>query len=562
MSNKKLSPRQKMISMMYLVLTALLAMNVSKEVLNAFVVVNQGIENSNQLVLTKNNNLYKLMTKELSKNENEKSLKIQELVQKTQKLTSESISYIDIIKAEILNSSGINDDSESKVLFANLDDLETGTRILTVSNKGEKSKGEFLREELEQIYNKYLDIIEEGNPTEKNTVAFTDYRSLYAKTLSLQIPNKNVLSVEGKSISWVNKNFFNVPVIATDVILTKIQNDIYSTEAEVLDYLFKQIGADVLSFNELSAEVISPKSYLPAGKIFEANIFIAASSSEQVSEVFIGKLDKSRFETDENSKIIKTFVLDDKLFFKGDFKKVPITNGKAKFEQLTSGVGLKSYEGIIRVKKPTGGYDLYPFEFDYEVAPKSGFSVSPTKMNVLYIGIDNPLSITVSGSKDTDVSAKISDGLVLRKNGKWVAQVKHQGKANIEVFGIIDGERKKIGTQEFRVKRIPNPIATLDGVEYDNSISKARLKQHNSVMAVLKNFQFDIHYKVKSYDFLLKHGTEVTSKRGINSGKFVPKVKSLIKKATSNDMVFFQNIYVVGPDGQKRKIPAITLTVK
>ena len=563
MSHKNLSPRQKMISMMYLVLTAMLAMNVSKEVLNAFVVVNEGIENTNRLVNDNNSELYAKFIDIVKEDKSEKTNDIYKLVLETQKLTKASIDYISVLRNEILTESGKNEDEKSRILFAKLDDLETATRILTVPLKGSKPKGELLREELFEIKESYLDIIEKGNPTELNTIAYTNYRDLYERKLALQAPEKNEISLEGKQISWIHKNFYNVPVVATDVILTKLQNDIYSSEADVLEFLYNQIGASDISFDQLSAAVISPKSYLPAGKTFEADIFIAASSSQQVSEVFVGELDKSKFELDEKGKITMTHVLNDELFFKGNFKPVEIQNGKAKFETITSGVGVKKHEGIIRVKQPTGGYDLYPFNFDYEVAPKSGFSVSPTAMNVLYIGIDNPISITVSGSKDSDVSAVMSsNGSVKRKANSWIATVTKQGKTTIDVYGVIDNEKKLIGKQEFRAKRIPDPIPTLDGVEYGNSIKKARLVKHNAVLAKLKNFEFEVGFKIVSFDFLLKSGNDIKSVNGVKSTLFSKRVKDLLKSTKKKDVIFFQNIYAVGPDNKKRKINPIILTIK
>lgn len=564
MSNEKMSSRQKMINMMYLVLTALLAMNVSKEVLNAFVVVNEGINNSNELVISNNSDLYEVFDSKLLNTDDLNSKEIYSLVKETQKLTLESLDYIDYIKQEILNESGKNKNEKSKILFAKLDDLETATRILTESTENKISKGEVLRSKINSIQEKYLNIVEKANPTLKNSDRYIDYREIYSRRLSLQQLPLNSISIDGENISWVNKNFFNVPVVATDVILSKLQNDILASESQVLDYLFKQIDAEnKIVFNNLNAAVIAPKSYLPAGKKFEADIFVAASSSKQESEVFVGKLDRNKFNKDENGKLIKTFVKDDVLLFDNNkFQKIPVVYGKAKFEEIASGIGNKTYEGLIRIKKPTGGYDLYPFEFDYEVAPKSGFSVSPTKMNVLYIGLKNPLSITVSGSKDSDISAKISSGSLSRTGNNWFAKVDKQGKVSLDVYGVIDGEKKKIGTQEFRVRRIPDPISTLDGIEYGTTIKKNRLQSHSHLFPLMKDFVYDVKYRIVSYDFLIqKKGKEVFSVNSNNSSKINSKVKSLLQNAQSKDVVFFQNIIAVGPDGKRRKLHPIVLKV-
>ncbi len=561
MSSKKLSPRQKMISMMYIVLIALLAMNVSQEVLNAFVVVNEGIANSNELINSKNAQLYGDFTKLVDANDSA-SININKLVLETQKLTNESIRYINNIKDELKEQSGIKEEANGKILFAKLDDLETGTRLLTVETLNQKSKGELLREELAQIYNKYLEIVDKGNPTVKNTPEYTNYKDIYSRTISLQEINKFDISKDGEKISWVNKNFYNVPVVATDVILSKIQNDIYTTEAQVLAFLKSQIKADVIDFDQLSAAVISPKSYLPAGKVFTADIFVAAASSKQESEVFIGKIDKSKFERDSKGSLKSTNTITDDLFFLGNYEKVPIENGKAKFEKITSGVGLRNYEGIIRVKKPIGGYDLYPFAIDYEVAPKAGFSIAPSALNVLYVGLENPLSVTVSDSKEADISIVTDNGTVQRKNGKWFAKVSKTGKANIDVYGVIAGEKKKVGTQLFRIKRVPNPISTLDGIAYDGSITLAKLKSHKAILPYLRDFVYDVNFKVISYDFIHRNNAnDIKQEPSIKGAFFTKNVKRLINNSKRGDMVFFQNITVKGPDGKNRKINPIILKI-
>lgn len=561
MSKEKMSPRQKMIAVMYLVLTALLALNVSKEVLNAFVFVNDGIEESNALIAYKNEKVYQQFNSNQLQSDTLKYKKILPLVIETKEITKEALNYIAFIRKDLQKESGIQTLDDGKILFARLDDTETATRILTYNTAENVNRGEQLRLEIETIYQRYLNIIDKGNQGLKNSAAYIDFKSIYATSLPLQVPNKMDFTLEGKSTTWVDKHFYNMPIIATDVLLNQLQNDIYNTEYEVLNYLQKQIGADIIHFDVLQASVIAPKSYLPQGKMFEASILLAASSSEQKAEVFIGNLDKSKFSKDVYGKLTKTFSTTDDLFFIGKYQLVPQKNGTANFEEITKSVGIHKYEGIIRVVKPTGGFDLYPFQFDYEVAPQSAFSVAPTAMNVLYIGLKNPLSITVSDSKASDVVVKINNGNVTKTEDGWEAEVFNGKSAMIEVYSKKDGELKKVGTQNFRIKQIPIPISTLDGIVYDDKITLNKLKAHKGVVALMQDFVFDVRFDVVSYDFVIKRNADGVQTIKNDGPVFGKEIVKAIENAKSGDLVIFQNIFVKGPDKKNRKMYPIVLTI-
>jgi hypothetical protein len=142
MSGKKIGPRQKMINMMYLVLTALLAMNVSKEVLNASKIVDKGIENSNETLQNRNNEYYNAFEEIQAKDKTEKVIKLYALISETKILTQEALLFISEIQQEIKDKSGV-ELIDGKENFKQADDLNTGTRILTKSKMG-TSKGELL----------------------------------------------------------------------------------------------------------------------------------------------------------------------------------------------------------------------------------------------------------------------------------------------------------------------------------------------------------------------------------------------------------------------------------
>lgn len=533
---------------MYLVLTAFLAMNVSKEVLNAFKIVNKGIETSNKSLQKQNADYYNAFENLKDKDSAEDILKLYALSSQTKVKTNEALTYITQIQEEIKIKSGIEIENGIEE-FKQADDVNTATRILT-NNKNNVVKGEQLRLKLQQLRTDYLNIINEGNLTLKGSDAYKDYQTIYASVLPLKEQAATMQGMGKEQKSWAEFNFADVPVIASDVILEKLKNDIINSETQILEYLLQQSSGDVIDFDVLEAKVIAPKSYLASGKTYQADIFISAASSKTQMDVFVGKVNKAAFENKSS-----LFIENENLPFNGDYQQIKVENGKAKFEELANGIGNKNYEGIVRVKKPTGGYDLYPFYADYEVAPPSGFSISPTKMNVLYIGVDNPIDITVSGAKsDTDVKASISNGTLIKQgNGKYIAKVTQPGIVKVNVSANVNDKTESFAPMEFRALRIPDPQISLCGFKTSNKMNKSKIKACSGLVAQNEDFVFGDSFKIISFNTKKRTGTEIMS--ADNKGPvFNDKTQNLIENLQAKDALIFDNIVVQDPAGNKRSL--------
>lgn len=544
--SKKLSPRQKMINLMYLVLIALLALNVSKEILNAFKIVNTGIETSNETLKNRNSQYYQSIEKLVQNDPRVENLNIKQLSEETKSLTSEILQFINDLQKEIKDISGTKEE-EGEVVFKKPEDLNTTTKILADENTG---KGEELRQKLDFLRKEYLNIIEEGNLTVKGTDAYTDYKNLYASLISLQEQPEQIRGLGNELKSWSRFNFGNVPVIAGNVILEKLKGDIINTETLVLEYLLEQAKGDIIDFDVLEAKVIAPKSYLSAGTIYEADIFMSAASSKTAMEVFIGEIDTEKFEGKN-----KIFVQEETLPFIGNYEQIEVQNGKARLQKPTSVSGVKNYEGIIRVKKPQGGFDLYPFFGDFEVAPPAGYSVSPTKMNVLYIGVENPIDIAVSGVKnDSVVKASISNGNLIKKSAsKYIAKVNQPGIVTINVSATIDDKVKSFTPMEFRVLRIPDPQITLCGKSTAVKMNKNQLMACSGLVPKNDDFVFEDRFNVVSFDIKIRNSEELKTLN--NTGPlFSNKANDLFRNLSKNDVIIFNNIKVKDPANNLRKL--------
>lgn len=551
MASSKLSPRQKMINLMYLVLTVLLAMNVSREVLNAFQIVGDGIQTSNVALQERNLSIYSTFDKIAANDTTQTILELYALSLKTKSETERMLDYISTLQDELRLESGTENVNGTE-LFKQPDDVEAGTRLLTQDNNG-IIKGAELRLELLDLRKIYLEIVEEGNKTVKGTGAYKDYKAEYASIIPLKEMPETLIGQDKREKQWQDFNFYQVPVIATDVILSKLKNDIIASETQILQYLKDQMSIEMPDFDVLTAKVIAPKSYLANGHIYESEIFLAASSSKSEIEVFVGQVDKMQFIGLENGVLFST---NEDLPFKGSYKQLEVENGKAKFETLTSGVGAKSYEGVVRMKKPNGGYEIYPFESDYEVAPPSGVSVAPTKMNVLYIGVDNPISITVGGTKsDEDVYASINQGSITKDgNGKYTARVTSTGEANINVQALVNDQMQNFSPMVFRVKRVPDPVITLCGGSAGGNINLNTFKACGGLVAKTIHFDFEAHFVVESYTMrVVKNATGPLSNENQGPG-FDDKSDNLKNALQTGDIVYFDNIVVRDPANEKRSL--------
>ena len=535
MAGGKLTPRQKMINMMYLVLTALLALNVSNEVLNAFKLVNDGLFTSNNSLKEKNDMIYGKFQKEMENNA-VKTKPYYDKALEAQKISKEIFDDIEAYKKELITSAkGIDPESGDIV---ERDNIDIATRIF-VENNGKKGK---------EMYGKLK-------------AAREKFQSILGTDFSIPLNPDDVLRGKPKDIvskGWEYATFNHVPVTAAVTVLSKFQNDVVSSEGAVIDFLIKQINASDYKFDQLAAAVIAPSSYLMQGQKYSAQIFVAASSKSQNPEVFIGSIPAGA------KKIAGTNTYEPIESATGDVSGQPlkVEGGKGIYEASAAAVGEKKYGGVIRVKNPDGsGYKLYPFEANYQVGAKS-IVVSPLKMNVLYIGVPNPMKISVAGVQQQDVQAAISAGTLAKEaDGTFTAQVTAPGKTVINVSAKVDGKMVPMGSEEFRIKRIPNPVITLGGTLRPGSCSAGAIQAHSGIVPLLENFDFEARFNVSSFKMVYASKGEVFDDVA-NGPKFSDKMIGFMKRAKPKDIILLDDIKVVGPDKQPRKLDQVAFQIK
>lgn len=538
-------PRQQMINMMYIVLTALLALNVSAEVLNAFKLVSDGMNTSNNAIVAKNAEVLDAFKSQAN---SEKKEKAEASAKQAQALIDEFIAKVETMRYEMIAKSGgwrVDDEGDSTI--KDLKNYNDPTAYLINQKKGEELKSmiDGLRENLLNL--PALD------PAKKDLLASQ-------MTLSTEYNEKEALKLGKKS--WAEYNFDHVPVVAINTLFDKFKGDALTSGGLVIETLFSELGKIKYDFNALAAQVFAPANYILSGQDYKAEIFITASNKDQQTEAFMGKFDPSIEVRDKETGMFKK--LDKNPLVGGGTKVEKIVNGRAIYEEKASGVGDVTKTGVIRVPKPNsvGEYEFYPFELTYQSA-QAGVVVSPDKMNVFYIGVDNPVSVSVPGFSPDKVSPSMDKGSITKATGtsKYTVRVTAPGETNVTVSATLpDGTRKVMGTVPFRIKRVPDPVAMV-GTFKGGKVPANKMRPQRGVLAVLENFDFDIRFDVVSYEFTYAAKRQDLIVKQGTGPSFTSEIVTLLGSAKPGDVIYIDEIKVKGPDGTTRKLPGIVFTL-
>lgn len=535
MGHGKETPRQKMIGLMYLFLTALMAMNVSKEVLNAFINVGESLEKTIHNYEAKNEKLYAEFAKQNQINPDkvgpwlEKALKVREKADHLFQLLEKH--KLDLaIYAEGPEAPCVADGHFHIELLAQKDNIDLGGSYF--GELGLKH-GVAIQKEI----NEYQHLLEE---------VVHDAPEELKENIHKVLETHGHIDHEGLEHSWVSHTFEHHPLIACFVQLSKLQTDVKNMETDVANYLFAQITAGDFKVNAMAATVIPNSSYIVRGNEYKAEVFLAAYDSTQAPRILVGNYKQTE---------------DGKYEMTGSFDSLSVEGGKGIYTVKPNSIGNKKWGGLIQIKSPTGDWTQYPFDVEYQVAEPS-LVVSPTKMNVFYAGIENPVAISVPGIPESDIRPRITNGATIKPNseGYIVVPTKRSGTVSVQVYADIDGQQKSMGAMEFRIKTVPSPIAKVMG-QSSGTISKAMLSNAPSVYAELEDFVFDLKFTITKFTLVAQDGI-YTREYNSTSGAFTREQKAAIKSAKRGSRITIENIEARGPDGTDKPLSPIVFKLK
>ncbi|MDB5229737.1 MAG: gldM [Chitinophagaceae bacterium] len=498
-------PRQKMINLMYLVLTALLALNVSAEILNAFKTVDGSLQNANNTIESKNVDIFKSFQQKLNDPKTaERAKEWYPRAEHAKQMSDELYTYIDGLKLELKKAAGFNPPKDTTYKE---DDLEAATRVLVDGPRGKE-----LKSRLEKFRNDILSI-------------HPDIKAEFDRSLpiDLRMPKSNN---EASRKDWSTAYFHMTPTIAAITILSKFQNDVKNSEAQVVDFCHRKVGEVILVYNEFQAFAGTNSQYLMPGQQLEITAGVGAFSKAAQPTVTV------------------------------DGSVVSLNaEGVAAYKTIVGGPG--TYTKIVNISftKPDGTKASIPKTVQYTVGAPTGASVSADAVKVLYIDLDNPLTITGGGGKGAEaVQVGISGGggsLQNKGNGQYIARVTTPGTTTINV-----STEGKTTPFTFRVRSVPDPLAKV-GASKGGRMRVNDFKAQAGVRADLENFVFEgVKFTVTGFTMVFTGaGFPELAYRDVNGFSF-NSVRDLIERVKPGTSVTIDNIEASGPGG-KRNLPPI-----
>ena len=487
-------PRQLMINVMYLVLTALLALNVSAEIFNAFDMVDKGLVKANDALDSSNKDIPAQIKKSAEKGPQFKTYA--DRVDQVSSISKEGSDYVNGIKSFLVESSGGYEEVEGKQTLKAQRDYDVTTRLLVNDGKGEELKAKML-----EIKQKFLALVDKED------------QATFAAKLPIAIDDETWKKSVNKKENWADFTFGHMPLGACMPIFSKFTNDIKSSEATVLNYLAGKVGLTEEVVLDQFRVVSSPKrSYVIRGEKFETEVFLSASA---------GKTSNTGVKIAVNGAGLPV----------GD-------DGSAKWVTTAGDVGVKKYTATASLYNPvTKETKTYSSQYEYEVGERS-VTVSAEKMNVFYIGVDNPVAVSAAGVPSAQIKVSMDGGSIDRNgDGTYTVKVNTPGKATVRVSAPSINYSK-----EYRVKRIPDPTPLLGGTVPSGGIGNGSFKAHSALLPVLKDFDFEARCNMAGFT-LVRVAKRQDPEVAPNSGATIQgNAKTIQSKANPGDRYIFKDV--------------------
>lgn len=503
-----------MINLMYLVLTALLALNVSAEVMNAFFSLDRGLKGSRDIVEKTNDVVMENINKQADAYKKDTNEKYRNNAKEALAITADFTAYIESVRKKLFDKAG-GPSKKDPAIPKDIRNKDITTRMFVLGEEG-SSKG--IGFEIEQKIKE----------TREKLLALADNNEEVAAGLPLAL---EPIPPGSDKTSWADFKFRQMPVAACFPILGKIQSDAKASSSAVLNYCLKQVAGEDIKFDAFQPAISAPKGYVIAGEKYEADIFLSAYSTNA-----------------------------DNISISVDGRGLPLKEGVAKYETGTSSTGTKTYKVSINVKNPlTGEVKNYAKDFQYEVGQRS-CSVQLDMMNVFYIGVDNPISVSAAGVSSNELIVNAS-GVTLTKtgNGKYNVRGDKPGEATI----TLSGGGLPATKFTYKVKRIPDPIPLLGAQRFDSAIPNGTFKAQGGVAAVLENFDFNAKCDVVGFTVAYQKKRADVVEKTNQGARFGGDVQDMIRNAAPGDVYYFLDIRAKCPgDIAARKLGDMVFKIR
>ena len=500
---KHISPRQKMINLMYVVLMAMLALNISSEVLDGFSIVEESLNRTTANSSKENEVLYGNFAEQMKKNPQ----KVKEWFEKAtavKRMSDSLYNFAQALKVQIVREADGKDGNIYNI--KSKDNLEAASHVMLAPGTGQGKK---LYDAINNFRERILKMVPDKHQ-----------RDIIESNLTTKVPkNSNTL---GKN--WQEYMFEDMPVAGAVTLLSKLQSDVRYAEGEVLHTLVANIDMKDIRVNKLSAFVIPESKTVISGDQFSAQIVMAAVDTTQQPEIYVGGQ--------------------------------RITNGLYRF--TAGAVGEHQFGGYITMHDGAGNVIRRDFTQKYTVVAPSA-TVSADLMNVLYAGYDNPISVSIPGVPLNAVSASMSGGSFRSIGmGKYIARPSAVGRdVTISVASNANGKSRQMGKFTFHVRKLPDPAAYMQiGTDRfrGGGLAKASIMSAPGIKAAIDDGILDIQFKVVSFETVFFDNMGNAVPMASAGGNFSERQRDTFRKLSRGKRFYISRITAVGPDGITRKL--------
>ena len=534
-------PRQLMINLMYLVLTAMLALNVSAEIILAFFALDKSNQHTTAVIGKELDGKFEAAQTVLNDaSKAEYKAAINPAVEKIRGISKSFSEYVDKLRGELIDAGGNKDgklddgdyyeDHGSKYPIGKKD-KDITTRILLNENKGKEleAKIKSTRQEMLDVFNQLIDQYGQ-KPFGLKPDEITAKKAAIAANLTLEV--EEVHGEDGNN-DWSTVKFKQMPLAAVLPMLSGIQNNATTSEASLVNDILSYVGGRVVKFDAFFPVISAKKAYLIKGETFEAEVSIGSYSSS---------LDPKNVRLTVNGAGVSL----DK-------------TGKGKYSAGANDVGKKSLKLTCSVTNPlTGEVTNGESSFEYEVGMRS-VTVAADKMNVFYIGVDNPISVSAAGVSSNDLRVKAEGVDITGSGAKYTVKGKQVGTAKI----IVSGGGLQASTFDFRVKRIPDPVARLGGKFTDGIIKSGEMQAQKGILAMLDNFDFEARCEISGFKMYYTRARQDPVPIDGGSGVFSGSALQAIQAAKPGDQYQFIDVKAKCPgDAVGRQINGLAFQIK
>ncbi len=504
---RPISPRQKMINLMYIVLLAMLALNVSNEVLKGFDLVGNSLSRTTINAVKENEAIYKDLAEQLQSNPAkvrpwyDKAMVVKQMSDSLYNLTEE------LRWAIARETDGENGNPSA---LENKEDLDASGRVMLAPVNG---RGGELKARIDSYRERILKFVSDPRQA-----------AIISSNLNTDVPN----TTENMGKNWPQYMFEAMPSIAAVTMLTKLQSDVRNAEGEVLHSLIANIDVKDIRVNELNAYVLPEATTLFPGETFKSHIFMAAVDTTQRPEIYVN----GRRISDDGA-----------------------------YSFRVGSPGEYSFSGYIQTPNAAGEIIRRNFVQKYNViAPPTGATVAADLMNVLYAGFNNPISVSASGIQADKISLSMSGGtLTAQGKGKYIARPAAVGQdVTFTVTGVVNGKSQTMGAFTFKVRKLPDPTAYIQiGNDRFKSgrLAKGTAVGLQELSAAIDDGLLDIPFRVLGFEtvFFDRMGN---ARPEISAGaRFTEAQRELIRSLRRGNRFYITKVRAIGPDGIERSLP-------